>query len=253
MSRTRSRSRLTVHTNETLIKERQQRGLRWSAVGIVAMFIALGAIWFPAYSNWAFPILFVGFTISLVGTYYINRWVRPPLPQEVLTKAFEELPSRYVLFNHFGPVPHLLLTPKGLVGIQAKRYEGPVRYDAAAGKWQSKFSFRRFYGRGLTAEGLGHPTEEAEQLEADLRAWLQANVPQVAEQVPVESVVLFVAPKTTLEVEEPPVPLSKPDSILTTIQRMQYHESNMPRKVYKQLRAALQANIAGAVEDEDDE
>ncbi len=233
---------MKIYTNETIIDKNQKMGMRFSVAGILILVLSFVLVW-TRFAVYSWPVLIVGMVISTVGTYYANRWIRPPLAEPVMKEALERLSGRYVLFNHSSVVPHLLLSPKGLVPIKVKRYEGPVRYHAAAGKWQGQFSFRRFYGQGLTAETLGNPTEEMTALTEQVRAWLQATLPDLAERIPVEGVALFLAPKVELGVEEPPFPLARPDTLREIVQDTFARQKPLPRDVYKRLRAELEGTL----------
>ncbi|MDQ4076473.1 MAG: NERD domain-containing protein [Chloroflexota bacterium] len=240
---------MKIYTNKRVIEKYQKRGIRFSVAGLLVMGVAFILVWWPAYAYLAWPLLLVGVTISMIGTYYVNRWLRPPLPEPVMEEAFQRFNARYVLFHHTGLVPHLLLTPKGLIVIKAKRYEGPVRYNAETEKWKGKFSIRRFYGHGLTAETLGDPAEEVRQLEEHVRAWLQLNLPDVAEQVPVEGIALFLPPKTEFHVADSPLPLAQPDTIKKVVQQLFSKRKPLPRAVYNRLRDALEAELPDDLEE----
>lgn len=221
--------------------------MRFSVAGLLVMGVALVLVWLPRYQGFAWPVLVVGIGISVVGTYYANRWIRPPLVEPTLKEALGKLPSRYVLFNHTAMVPHLLLTPRGLIAIQPKRYEGPVRYDPAKGEWRGKFSLRRFYGAGMTAETLGNPTKEAERLVATVRAWLGERLPELAEEIPVAAIALFLPEKTKLDVGDPPLPLAKAENLRDVAQELFGRGKPMNRQSYQRLLEALEAPLPDAI------
>lgn len=233
---------MKVYTNQSVIDKNQKLGMRFSIAGLLILGFSFVLIW-TQFAPYAWPVLIVGMVVSTVGTYYANRWIRPPLAESVLAESMERLSGRYVLFNHTGIVPHLLLSPKGLIPIKAKRYEGPVQYDAASGKWRGKFSFRRFYGQGLTAETLGNPTEEVGELTAQVQAWLQSTLPDLAERIPVEGVALFLAPKVEMRVEEPPLALAQAETVREIVQDTFARQKPLPREIYKRLRAALEDEL----------
>ncbi len=186
---------MKTFTNTAIVEKNQKLGFRFSMAGLLLMSLSLVLIFLSNVSFLAWPVLVGGVVVAAVGSYYVNRWVRPPLPEPLLNEAFQRLDQRHLLFNHMGTVPHLLLTPKGLIAIKAKRYEGPVRYDAATDKWKGRISLRRFYGQGFTAEGLGKPAQEVAELRAALDEWLKKTVPEVAATIPVEVALFFFQPQ----------------------------------------------------------
>lgn len=237
---------MKVLTNETKIRQRQRAGMLTATVGLLVAAVAAALVFFSEYSSVALLVLLVGFALSTVGTYLTNRWVRPPLPEKVLDEQLRRLDARHLLLNHFGPVPHLLLTPKGLIAIHPKRYEGPVSYDPAAKRWRGRFSLWRAYTRGLTSEGLGDPGAELAATRSAVYRWLQQEEPELADAVPIEVVALFVAPQTELAgVKEAPVLIAQPESIRKAIQGALADERPLPRESYRRLRAALEREGEG--------
>lgn len=221
--------------------------MRFSVAGLIVMGVALVLVWLPQYQTLAWPVLLVGIGVSVVGTYYANRWIRPPLAEPTLAETLDKLPSRYVLFNHTAMVPHLLLTPRGLIAIKPKRYEGPVHYDANKGSWRGKFSLRRFYGTGMTAEGLGDPAAEVAQLVAQVEGWLQSHLPEIASEVPVQGIALFLPDKTELPVAESPLTLAKRDSLRDLVQELFGRGKPLNRHIYKQLLDGLEATVPAEI------
>jgi hypothetical protein len=139
----------------------------------------------------------------------------------------------------------LMLTPKGLIAINVKRYEGPVGYDAQTKRWRGKFSLTRLYGRGLTAESLGDPSEELTRTRNAVLAWLQSRVPEIADEVPVEAVAFFINPKVELNVPNAPVPIAQQPSLKKVVQGFFAKEKPLSKETYSRLRSALEAEVPG--------
>ncbi|MCB0076301.1 MAG: hypothetical protein KDD73_02685 [Anaerolineales bacterium] len=243
-SASQSRSPLNVYTNHQKIKRYQSIGMRLALAGVVLLIISAVLLFAVQNEMLAWIPLMLGVLVSGAGTYFINRWGREPLPEKRLPDALSFLGSWGVLLNHYGPVPHLLLTKRGLTILHSKQYEGEVRYDPKKSRWGSKFSLRRFYGQGMTAETVGNPTQEAEQLEAKVRAWLVDKVGADAPaRIPVETILLFMPPKTTFAFDEAPIPVATPETIADRVKELYAKHSNLPRDLYSELRAALEAEV----------
>lgn len=245
---------MKIYTNHKRLQQKQRIGTVASMVGFGIMLIALFVSWQqPDYLMIAWTGMFVGLAVAMFGTYHVNRWVRPPLAHKVLAESLDELGRRYMLFNYVGLIPHLLLTPKGLIAIKAKKYEGPASYDSENERWLGKFSLWKLYTTGLTAEGLGDPSEEVTQLRNEVLAWLQVNVPDLVDDIPVAGIALFTAPKTELTLPEKlPVPVVQPDGLKESVKKQFKMENRLRKTTYKQLSELLieQAKEAGASEDE---
>lgn len=243
---------MKLYTNHRRIKQKQRVGTFATLGGGLLMVAALFLVRHESYGFLAWPLTLGGLGVAMLGTYHVNRWVRPPLAHRILSEALGRLDGRHFLFNYIGPIPHLLLTPKGIVAIHAKRYDGPARYDAATARWHGKFSIVRMYWQGLTAEGLGDPGEEVTQARRAVLHWLQLHLPDVAEQVPVEGVALFLAPSVTLDVPElPPVPLAQADSIKKVVQGLMENETSLPHTTYSRLRDQLLVQAAPLASEEE--
>ena len=242
---------MKIYTNSKLIQQKQRIGTIASMVGFTIMLISFFVSWQPDRAFIAWVGMLIGLGIAMFGTYHVNRWLRPPLAHDVLAKSLEKISGRYFLFNHIGLIPHLLLTPKGLMAIKAKKYEGPVSYDPENERWIGKFSLWRLYTTGLTAEGLGDPSEEITKLRNDVLAWLQVHAPDLADDIPVAGIALFTAPKVTLNIsDEPPIAIAQPDTIKQVVQKRFKREKPLRKNVYRQLRDLLiaEAKEVGVME-----
>lgn len=242
---------MKVYTNEALVRRKRRIGGIASLLGFGILLLSIVVSLRPQYTLYAWLSAAVGLGISLVGTYHVNRWVRPPVAEKILESVLKRLDRRYFLYNYFGPVPHLLLTPYGLVAIIAKRYEGEV--TCTNDDWKGSFSIRRMYTRGLTAESLGNPTKEAEEAITTVRDWLSRTVSESADEIPVAAVILFLnEEKVELELEQKgctaivafPSDLRKVlhKSVLSDLRQLRTQE-------YKSLRQRL--NAMAQVDDDD--
>jgi hypothetical protein len=238
---------MKVITNGQLVQSKQRLAARLSVVGLVVLSVAFmmsltaSATIHPLLPILAWPVAIVGLLIAMVGTYYINRWVRPPLAPETLATTLKGLDNKHVLFNHVGPVPHLLVSPRGLFPLVVKRYDGSGSY--ADGQWKAQFSPRRFFGQGVTAERLGNPDAELEAAEAAVEQWLQTQLPDYAEQIPVAAVAVFINPRAQIDLGENPRPITNIEGLHKTLRRNFFPGvTEIPYDAYKAVLKALGAS-----------
>lgn len=146
--------------------------------------------------------LVIGFIISSIGMYYVNRWGRSPRPDEILDRSLKGLGREYRLYHYALPAPHVLLAPNGPMVLVA-RFE-PGEYTVDDDRWRQRFSLMRVIGF-MGREGLGSPSKDADYLVGRMRRYLEENAPELQE-VPVSAVVVFTAEKVVLNVGETRVP-----------------------------------------------
>lgn len=243
---------MKVYTNETLVDRKRKIAGISSLLGFGILLVAIFLSFREQYVSYAWLGAAVGLIVSLVGTYHVNRWVRPPVAEKILEKVLKRLDRRYFLYNYIGPVAHLLLTPSGLIAIVVKRYEGDVTCNDDS--WKGSFSVRRLYTRGLTAESLGNPTKEAEETRETVRKWLKENVSEYADDIPVDAVIFFLNQDNVeiKEMEGCSVDIAFPDDLRKVLNKSVLSSlPDLSTPAYKAVRRRLN-ELAHAV-DVDDE
>ena len=190
---------------------------RRKKIGNIASLLGIGVILGGMIFTWVAPgrgvsaqlllyvplgTLLVGFIVSSIGMYYVNRWGRSPRPDEVLDKSLKGLGREYKLYHYALPAPHVLLTPSGPMVLVA-RFEGG-EYTVEDDRWRQRFSLVRVLGF-MGREGLGNPSKDADYLVERMRRYLEENEPELGE-VPVSAVIVFTAEKVVLNVGETRIP-----------------------------------------------
>jgi hypothetical protein len=188
-------------TNTRLVESRGKWGKRLPWIGMIFLF---GAVFMPLREElipWSWPVMMLGFIITNLGMFYFNRYVRPPLPAEILDKELKGLDNRYQLFNYLGPVNHVLITPTGILAITLRRMGGDIRCKGE--KWFTKtglLSKLRFFSE----DQLGNPSYDLRGDVAKLQKLLEAQLPDVSGEkpVPIGGFVFFSNPHANLFVED---------------------------------------------------
>lgn len=145
--------------------------------------------------------MFSGFIVTNLGMYYFNRYVRPPLPQDILDKELKGLDNRYRLFNYTGPVDHVLITPSGTLAITIRRMGGDIRCHGE--KWSMRTGILNKL-RLFSEDQLGNPSTDLRRDVSKLQALLEAKLPASEEEkpVPIGGFVLFSNEGANLSIED---------------------------------------------------
>lgn len=206
---------MKVVTNEVLIAKRKKLAGR---VATGAMLLLFAGLLTNCYSFRSGPgseinatiyylllgFLLTGFIAAVVSSNLVNRWVKEPRNDQVLSKVLKNFDNSHYLFNYTTNVPHVLLTPHKIFVIAARNHEGRIRCQG--NRWQQPFKLRRLFL--FTEEGLGNPAAEAEGYVERLRKYLSGKgngltIPEI------QPVVIFTNPNVELEVEGSTVPAMK--------------------------------------------
>lgn len=222
-----------------------QRRARLSHVaslgGLLVLFGSVAiSLWQPDWTALTAILLVAGFTISLTGIYFANRWVKKPRPEDVLDLSLKGLDDRHRLYHYTLPCDHVLLMPTGLVVLKTVGLDGVFTYQNA--KWRQKMSMGRAM-RFFVEERLGDPIARAQGCAATLQARLAQALPEVPD-LEVRAVVVFVNPNAELNVDKPPIPVRQASKLRGLLSK---GGVKLKPEVYKQVQGILDgmANILG--------
>ncbi len=150
----------------------------------------------------------VGFTLSVVGGFFVDRYAGSLAHHEALAEVLKGLDYRHALLQYVLPVDHVLLEPGGCTVCIVKTQAGEVVYESEdGGKWkhhQRGKIFRRLVGQA----GVGQPDRDARQEVERLREYVDEKLGNAvqADRIPVRAVIVFVNEDVHLEADESPVP-----------------------------------------------
>jgi hypothetical protein len=201
---------------KTIIDRKKVSRRAWIAnvASLGGMFILLWSIVMPLFRPQAGILatltMVLGVGIAMVGIYFANRWIRKPRPEDSLDQALKGLSDSYRLYHYPSlPCDHVLLTPQGVVVLEANNLEGSFTYKD--GRWKERMTIGRAL-RYIVEEHLGNPTQAAIDGADFLRRRLGERT-QGGEKIPVQPVVVFVHPAARLDLDETPVPVCKVDKV----------------------------------------
>lgn len=195
---------MKIIANESQIETRRKIGERAPFVGLLVLAIATVLFFLRPGWLWAtMVIVWIGFLISLTGTYLGDRYVGPNAHHKRVPEALKGLSNGYTLLMYQLPTPFVLVEPGGLTVITVKSQGGKVSFRE--GRWRHRQSLgflRRFAGQ----ESLGQPHKMAEAEREQLESRLGKRLPG-EEEIPVRAVVLFSNPDVELIVQDEEVPV----------------------------------------------
>jgi hypothetical protein len=192
---------MQIVTNTKLVESRGKLGKRLPWIGLFGVFGAVFMVLRPELELWSLPVMILGFVLTNVGMFYFNRYVRPPLPHDVLEKELKGLDNRYRLFNFLGPVDHVLITPTGVLAITVRRMGGDIRCTGE--KWSMKTGLLdklRFFSE----DQLGNPSYDLRRDVSKVQKLMEAGLPdaQGEKPVPIGGFVFFSSPDVNLSLED---------------------------------------------------
>jgi hypothetical protein len=193
-----------IVANESHINTRKKIGERAPFAGLLVL--ALSVVLVFARPDWIWQtmiLVWVGFLISLIGSYLGDRFVGPNAQHKRVPEALKGLDNNYALLMYKFPVPFVLMEPGGLTVMTIKSQAGTVSYEEGRWHHRQKMGFmRRFAGQ----ESLGRPHRTAEAEAEYLQDHLAKRLPEGVE-IPVRSIILFTNPDVVLRVDQATVPV----------------------------------------------
>ena len=217
---------MNIYLHEGFLAERKARAKRFQTIGIVliAFSFALSVFSFNveyAYLIFvAYPFLLVGFPLWTMGRANVRR-LSGPQADTVLNGELRGLNAKYSL-HHYAKigetyVPHMLITPDGIVTMVTSDAVGPVSCKGGQGgdRWRSQTNLLdRLTG---LKPPVGNPSMELQATVEAARSLLQ----QIGKpNVPVKGVAVFTRnPDITIyECNFSGVPMNEARSALGDIQ-----------------------------------
>lgn len=202
-------------TNTQIIENRSKWAKRITPLtmifligGLVTNFLSINQ---PQYFRLTLILLATGFIMATVSSYLVNRWVREPRADQVLTTTLKKFGNDYILFNYTTSPPHILLTPNRLYTLTVKPQDGQI--TANNKRFHRGFSWKRLW-KVFAEEGLGSPLSEARDGAAKLDKQLRKNLSE--EEIPeIEPLIIFSHKEVDLAVFDPVIPVMRINELKT--------------------------------------
>ena len=176
---------MQVITNTQIIESRSKWAKR---VSPAAMLVLLGGFLLnmysfqkPEYTRYTFLLLMVGFFLAIVSSHLVNRWVKEPRSDQVLSTTLKKFGKDFILFNYTTKPSHILITPT----------------------------------RVYAEESMGLPDAEADNGKIDLTKLLKKNGFTDEELPEIEAVIVFTDKNANLTIIDPALPVLRGNELKT--------------------------------------
>jgi hypothetical protein len=206
---------MRIYTNTAIIASRSKWARRIAPFtmlflfgGLITNFLSMSQ---PEYFQPTLILLALGFIFATASSHLVNRWVREPRADQVLSATLKKFGNDFVLFNYTSAVPHVLLTPTRLYAIIAKNQDGQINVNG--NRFSRKFTWRRFF-RFFADEGLGAPAAEAENRVDKLQKLLRKNLAE-AEIPAIKPLIVFTHKDVELVVNNIDIPVMRSNELKT--------------------------------------
>ncbi|MGC9522506.1 MAG: hypothetical protein ACP5HG_11580 [Anaerolineae bacterium] len=195
---------MQIVANESRIKTRTKIGERAPFLGLLVLAVSTVLIFVRPEWIWAtMALVWVGFLISLTGSYLGDRYVGPNAHHKKVPAALKGMDDDYTLLMYETATPFILVEPGGLTVLTVKSQGGTVIYEGGRWKHRQRMGIlRRFAGQ----ESLSQPHKMAQAEQEYVEDMLAKRLPEEMD-VPVRGVILFTNDDVLLEVDEESVPV----------------------------------------------
>ena len=145
-----------------------------------------------------FSSLIVGFLLFQIGNYYMNRFGKPPRPDQKLSTALKGMDDKYTLYHFTTNIPHLLVGPSGIYCLMPYNQPGTISYNTTKNRW--KQSGGNFFLKTFGGDSLGRPDLDANYAVSDITKFFEKKGVNLGTTTP-ESILVFVNDKATVNAE----------------------------------------------------
>jgi hypothetical protein len=201
---------MRVVINEALIARNRK-------ISHILFFISLAGMGVGFFYTWTSPsssssisclILPILLFLTLTSVRMANNWIREPRPVNVLGNALKGLGTKYTLFHHVLPAPHVLIGPEGIFTLTTFWQERQYRVEG--NKWYGETGLAQRILGYMRQDLLGNPFQEALFHAHQVQRLVDKVAPE--SEIEVQPLIVFISPKVSLEIEDPIIPVLFADS-----------------------------------------
>jgi len=147
-------------------------------------------------------VLPVALILTLTSVRMTNMWARRPYPEDAIGNNLKGVSKKSIVYHYYhGPARHILVAPQGVFAIVTRWHDG--RISVEGDEWVKHQNAISKFLSSIRMDGIGNPTQDARRAVAHVEKLLQ----DIAPDVEVRPLVIFINPDVDLTVKEPEVPV----------------------------------------------
>jgi hypothetical protein len=227
--------------NDKLIKRNKKLGNILFIAGIAVLGVGLVLSFNPTMTKTllSFAALIVGFIISQISTYFVNRFGRSPRYDELITDNLTKFNNDYSLYIYTAPVPMLFVGPEGLWIPVPVSASGEIYFNK---KWKQRGgpALLKFFGQ----ENIGKPELDVSSNEEEVTKFL-GKILSEDEMPPINSILVSMNPKAVIgDVNDAPTPIVPLDALRRKIRKYERNtEVVISQEVLDKIEEALNKQV----------
>jgi hypothetical protein len=195
---------MRIIRHNAYIAQRKKRARLYALIGFLLLSGSLLIAWYPDYLLIAYVAMLGGFVLFNMGMQQVGKWTRNPRNDQILDLRMRSLSDRVTLVHYAAigkhHIEHIAVHPGGLAVLTTREIDGTI--EKRRGRWKRKGGlFRRLFS--FSGPQLGNPGYETDQDVKRLEDWLAEQ----QMEVDVQGAIVFVHPKTELDIEDPDYPV----------------------------------------------
>lgn len=192
---------MKIISNDKLIKRNTRVGNITSLASVAVLGVGMYFSFKDVdgkYLPLTFSSLIVGFLLFQIGNYYMNRFGKPPRPDQKISAALKGMDDKYTLYHFTTNIPHLLVGPSGIYCLLPYNQPGTISYNSTKNRW--KQSGGNFFLKTFGGDNLGRPDLDSNYAVSDITKYFEKKGVNLGTAVP-EAVLVFVNDKAILNFE----------------------------------------------------
>lgn len=137
--------------------------------------------------------------LTVISVRMTNMWARAPRPENAIRDGLKGLSNKSVLYNYYHfPARHVLICPQGVYAIATRWHDQAFTFKD--GKFKSRRNLISKFFSLIRFDGVGKPLRDAEFA----RERVQRAIDEIAPEVQVRALVVFVDPAAEVAFESEP-------------------------------------------------
>lgn len=213
---------MRIIRHQSYISQRKKHARIFALLGFLLLSGSLLIAWYPEFLIFAYVAMLGGFILFNMGMQQVGKWTRNPRNDQLLDHHMRALSDRVTIIHYaqIGKrnIEHIVVHQGGVAVLTAREVDGTIQKRGSS--WGRKGGlFRRLFS--FSGPQLGNPSFETDANVSRLLEFLTQN----GFDVHVEGAIVFVHPKTELDIRDPDYPVLHGDEVDEFINDLPVDES----------------------------